>query len=244
MNSLRFEALNSLAKNNRPSTSQEYSSENKYAQNVFNDMALQKSLNKEAYDEISKAIFKGSKISKSLADQIAAAMKSWARSKGATHYTHWFQPLTGATAEKHESFFDLSSDYLAIERFDGSQLVQQDPDASSFPSGGIRNTFDTEKATLEAYRLLKKGGKFICLEFYKVEKPILKELYKLYSKIIPSVGQLIVGDKGPYEYLTSSIQKFYTQDQFKEMLKQSKFKNVNYINLMGGIVSIHTAWKI
>ena len=111
-------------------------------------------------------------------------------------------------------------------------------------SFGIRNTFDTEKATQEAYRLLKKGGKFICLEFYKVEKPILKELYKLYSKIIPSVGQLIVGDKGPYEYLTSSIQKFYTQDQFKEMLKQSKFKNVNYINLMGGIVSIHTAWKI
>ena len=142
MNSLRFEALNSLAKNNRPSTFQEYSSENHYAQNVFNDMALQKSLNKEAYDEISKAIFKGSKISKSLADQIAAAMKSWARSKGATHYTHWFQPLTGATAEKHESFFDLSNDYLAIERFDGSQLVQQDPDASSFPSGGIRNTFE------------------------------------------------------------------------------------------------------
>ena len=111
-------------------------------------------------------------------------------------------------------------------------------------SFGIRNTFDTEKATQEAYRLLKRGGKFICLEFYKVEKPILKELYKLYSKIIPSVGQLIVGDKSPYEYLTSSIQKFYTQDQFKEMLKQSKFKNVNYINLMGGIVSIHTAWKI
>ena len=147
MNSLRFEALNSLAKNNRPSTFQEYSSENHYAQNVFNDMALQKSLNKEAYDEISKAIFKGSKISKSLADQIAAAMKSWARSKGATHYTHWFQPLTGATAEKHESFFDLSNDYLAIERFDGSQLVQQDPDASSFPSGGIRNTFEARGYT-------------------------------------------------------------------------------------------------
>jgi len=107
MNSLRFEALNSLAKNNRPITSQEFTSETQYAQNVFNDLALQKSLNKEAYDEISKVIFKGSKISKSLADQIAAAMKSWSRSMGATHYTHWFQPLTGATAEKHESFFDL-----------------------------------------------------------------------------------------------------------------------------------------
>ena len=84
----------------------------------------------------------------------------------------------------------------------------------------------------------------MCLEFFKVEKPILKELYGLYSKTIPSIGELIVGDKAPYEYLTSSIQNFYTQDQFKVMLEQSKFKNVNYINLMGGIVSIHTAWKI
>ena len=111
-------------------------------------------------------------------------------------------------------------------------------------SFGIRNTFDTKKAIDEAYRLLKKGGKFMCLEFFKVEKPILKELYGLYSKAIPTIGELIVGDKAPYEYLTSSIQNFYTQDQFKVMLEQSKFKNVNYINLMGGIVSIHTAWKI
>ena len=84
----------------------------------------------------------------------------------------------------------------------------------------------------------------MCLEFFKIEKPILKELYGLYSKAIPTIGELIVGDKAPYEYLTSSIQNFYTQDQFKVILEQSKFKNVNYINLMGGIVSIHTAWKI
>ena len=142
MNSLRFEALNSLVKNNTLNVSVESDSEAQFAQNVFNDLALQRSMNQQAYDEISKAIFKGSKISRALADQIAAAMKSWARAKGATHYTHWFQPLTGATAEKHESFFDLSDNSTAIERFDGSQLVQQDPDASSFPSGGIRNTFE------------------------------------------------------------------------------------------------------
>ena len=142
MNSLRFEALNSLVKNNTLNVSVESDSEAQFAQNVFNDLALQRSLNQQAYDEISKAIFKGSKISRALADQIAAAMKSWARAKGATHYTHWFQPLTGTTAEKHESFFDLSDNSTAIERFDGSQLVQQDPDASSFPSGGIRNTFE------------------------------------------------------------------------------------------------------
>tara|TARA_B100000767_G_scaffold266730_1_gene284525 strand:+ start:1577 stop:3763 length:2187 start_codon:yes stop_codon:yes gene_type:complete len=147
MNSLRFEALNSLVKNNQTIDSPDYGFEANYAQNVFNDLALQRSLNQEAYNDISKAIFKGSKITKPLADQIAAAMKSWARSKGTTHYTHWFQPLTGATAEKHESFFDLSRDSEAIERFDGSQLVQQDPDASSFPSGGIRNTFEARGYT-------------------------------------------------------------------------------------------------
>ena len=108
MNSLRFEALNSLVKNNAQNEPLVSDSEAQFAQNVFNDLALQRSLNQQAYDEISKAIFKGSKISRALADQIAAAMKSWARAKGATHYTHWFQPLTGATAEKHESFFDLS----------------------------------------------------------------------------------------------------------------------------------------
>ena len=108
MNSLRFEALSSLVKNNNPMVETGIESEAQFAQNVFNDLALQRSLDKKAYEEITKAIFKGSKISRTLADQIAAAMKSWARSKGATHYTHWFQPLTGATAEKHESFFDLS----------------------------------------------------------------------------------------------------------------------------------------
>ena len=147
MNSIRFDALNKLAKTKAKISDADYSKTPQYAQNVFNDIVLQRSLNQQAYDEISKAIFKGTKISRSLADQIAAAMKSWASSKNVTHYTHWFQPLTGATAEKHESFFDLSNSSEAIERFDGSQLVQQDPDASSFPSGGIRNTFEARGYT-------------------------------------------------------------------------------------------------
>ena len=147
MNSIRFDALNKLAKTKAKISDADYSITPQYAQNVFNDIVLQRSLNQQAYDEISKAIFKGTKISRSLADQIAAAMKSWASSKNVTHYTHWFQPLTGATAEKHESFFDLSNSSEAIERFDGSQLVQQDPDASSFPSGGIRNTFEARGYT-------------------------------------------------------------------------------------------------
>ena len=90
---------------------------------------------------------KGSKINRSFADQIAASLKAWALSKGATHYTHWFQPLTGGTAEKHDAFFELQSSGKPIENFDGSQLVQQEPDASSFPSGGIRNTFEARGYT-------------------------------------------------------------------------------------------------
>ena len=92
-------------------------------------------------------IDKGTQMGSSLADQIASAMKSWARSKGATHYTHWFQPLTGVTAEKHESFFGLDAEGNQIEKFDGDQLVQQIPNASSFPSGGIRNTFEARGYT-------------------------------------------------------------------------------------------------
>lgn len=111
-------------------------------------------------------------------------------------------------------------------------------------SFGIRNAYDTQKALEEAFRITKKGGKFICLEFFKINRPILKELYKIYSNTIPTIGEIIVGDRKPYEYLTSSIEKFYTQDEFKNMLEKSKFKNVNYINLMAGVVSIHTAWKI
>ena len=148
MNSIRFEALSKLVNRKTNISEADQSVVPQFAKNVFNDIVLQRSLNQEAYNEVSKAIFKGTKISRSLADQIAAAMKSWARSKNVTHYTHWFQPLTGATAEKHESFFDLSENSEAIERFDGSQLVQQDPDASSFPSGGIRNTFEARGYTV------------------------------------------------------------------------------------------------
>ena len=104
-------------------------------------------LTKQAFKEINEAIEKGTKINRSVADHVAASMKDWAISMGATHYTHWFQPLTGATAEKHDAFFDIDSNGDSLEYFDGSQLVQQEPDASSFPSGGIRNTFEARGYT-------------------------------------------------------------------------------------------------
>jgi glutamine synthetase len=118
-----------------------------YNSHVFNKKAMMEFMTPEAYKALTQAINEGKKIDRDMADSIAASMKAWASSKGVTHYTHWFQPLTGTTAEKHDAFFEPTKDGSAIERFDGSQLVQQEPDASSFPSGGIRNTFEARGYT-------------------------------------------------------------------------------------------------
>ena len=119
-----------------------------YGENVFNKFVMVSYLPDEAYKGILKAINDGTPVERKVADQTATAMKEWAISRGATHYTHWFQPLTGTTAEKHDSFIAPTGDGRAIEKFDGSLLVQQEPDASSFPNGGIRNTFEARGYTL------------------------------------------------------------------------------------------------
>ena len=119
-----------------------------FGENVFNLHVMRSYLPDEAYDGILEAMQKGTPISRKVADQTASAMKEWAISRGATHYTHWFQPLTGSTAEKHDSFIAPTADGRAIEKFDGTLLVQQEPDASSFPNGGIRNTFEARGYTL------------------------------------------------------------------------------------------------
>ena len=110
-------------------------------------MAMRQYLTKSSYRSLMDAIDKGSKISRDVADHISTGMKEWAIAKGATHYTHWFQPLTGSSAEKHDAFFDVEMGDAAIEKFGGGQLVQQEPDASSFPNGGIRNTFEARGYT-------------------------------------------------------------------------------------------------
>ena len=119
-----------------------------YGENVFNKFVMRSYLPDEAYKGILKAMEDGTPVDRKVADQTATAMKEWAISRGATHYTHWFQPLTGSTAEKHDSFIAPTNDGRAIEKFDGSLLVQQEPDASSFPNGGIRNTFEARGYTL------------------------------------------------------------------------------------------------
>ena len=118
-----------------------------YATNVFTQEKMRAYLPEEAYKSVIASINKGSRLDRNMANQVASSMKDWALTKGVTHYTHWFQPLTGSTAEKHDSFFTPLSGGRAIERFDGENLVQQEPDASSFPNGGIRNTFEARGYT-------------------------------------------------------------------------------------------------
>ena len=109
---------------------------------------------------------------------------------------------------------------------------------------GLRNTKNISKSISEAYRVLKKGGRFLCLEFSKVENSNLNFFYKNYSKLIPIFGQMIVGDKKPYEYLVNSIDEFINQEQLIEMMKKNNFTNCSYKNLNGGVVAIHSGWKI
>ena len=147
MNKLRFQAIqDAVSRLPKPFHSDQKKSAI-FASHVFTKKVMRTFLTKQAFTEVDEAIQKGTKINRSIADHVAASMKDWAISMGATHYTHWFQPLTGATAEKHDAFFDFDSNGDSLEHFDGSQLVQQEPDASSFPSGGIRNTFEARGYT-------------------------------------------------------------------------------------------------
>lgn len=145
MAKLRFEALKKLQE--RVNIKVELPSEkisDFFGVNSFGIDAMRSTLSPDVFGKVMYAIEKGKRIDQETADAIAAAVKSWAMSKGCTHYTHWFQPLTGTTAEKHDSFFDATK---GIENFKGSALVQQEPDASSFPSGGIRSTFEARGYT-------------------------------------------------------------------------------------------------
>ncbi|PQJ80573.1 glutamine synthetase III family protein [Polaribacter porphyrae] len=147
MATIRFEALKETLQREPIKVKENVKRSSLFGQHVFNKHAMQQYLTRAAYESVMNAIEKGTKIDRKIADQVAVSMKDWAISKGATHYTHWFQPLTGATAEKHDAFFESINGSLAMEKFDGEQLVQQEPDASSFPNGGIRNTFEARGYT-------------------------------------------------------------------------------------------------
>jgi len=110
-------------------------------------------------------------------------------------------------------------------------------------SFGLRNTAKIDKALSEAYRVLKPGGRFLCLEFSKIQNTNLEFLYKNYSKLIPSIGKFVVGEKQPYEYLVESIENFLNQEELIDAMVKNNFKKCTYRNLSGGIVSIHSGWK-
>ncbi len=161
-----------------------------FGANVFGIETMRDTLSADIFKEIMKTIERGEKMEANVADAVAGAMKSWAISKGATHYTHWFQPLTGATAEKHDAFFEPGPDGRSLEKFKGTALVQQEPDASSFPNGGIRNTFEARGYTAwdpssPAFIIESGNSKTLCIptvfvsytgEALDYKAPLLKAL--------------------------------------------------------------------
>lgn len=147
MFTLRFRALEAATNRKAVIVDEPIKRSEIFGSNVFNDKAMRQHLVPAAYKSLKSAITHGTKIDRNMADAIAMGMKEWAISKGVTHYTHWFQPLTGTTAEKHDAFFETQFDGDPVDKFGGGQLVQQEPDASSFPNGGIRNTFEARGYT-------------------------------------------------------------------------------------------------
>ena len=148
MSNIRFKAIEiTLQRRRKPAKLPKDKASNYYGEAVFNDKTMQEYLTKDAYQSVKAAICQGRKIDRNMADQIASGMKAWAMDKNVTHYTHWFHPLTGASAEKHDAFIDPVDGGMGIERFEGNALIQQEPDASSFPNGGIRNTFEARGYT-------------------------------------------------------------------------------------------------
>lgn len=215
--SLRFDAINHI---NLASKSYKAPDCTKitgiFGENVFTLKTAREFLSDEAYKSLIGSIRGGKKIDRLVANQIANGLRAWAESKGVTHYTHWFQPLTGTTAEKHDSFFTIKGDGTAIEEFDGAALIQQEPDASSFPSGGLRATFEARGYTAwdpssPAFIMEIDPGKTLCIptifvsytgESLDYKAPLLKALEainkaavdvcnyfdKNISKVTPTLG--------------------------------------------------------
>ncbi|MFN5223777.1 MAG: glutamine synthetase III [Bacteroidota bacterium] len=200
MTNLRFNAIEqAMSRVPNPVSTPDAKISDYFGQNVFDRNTMQKFLSKESFRQVKEAIESGQQIERRVAEQVATAMMAWAISKGATHYTHWFQPLTGTTAEKHDSFFELADGSKPIENFSSSALVQQEPDASSFPSGGIRNTFEARgytawDPTSPAFIMESQSGKTLCIptifvsytgETLDYKAPLLKALHELNEAAVP-----------------------------------------------------------
>jgi glutamine synthetase len=193
MQSLRFKAIENLNTQKQVDLAASKKITAIFGENVFTLSVAREFLSDEGFKSLKSSIKGGKRIDRSMASQIASGIRQWAEKKGVTHYTHWFQPLTGTTAEKHDSFFTLKSDGTAIEEFDGAALIQQEPDASSFPSGGLRATFEARGYTAwdpssPAFIMEIGNGKTLCIptvfvsytgELLDYKGPLLKSLEAL-----------------------------------------------------------------
>ncbi|MCS6969079.1 MAG: glutamine synthetase III [Cytophagales bacterium] len=192
-----------------------------YGINVFGDEAMKRYLSSDMYKKLKAYVQKGENLDEALADAVAAAMKTWALERGVTHYTHWFQPLTGATAEKHDAFLEPAENGKVIEKFKGSALIKQEPDASSFPSGGIRNTFEARgytawDPTSPAFIIENGSSKTLCIptvfvaytgEALDYKTPLLKSL-ALLDKAATAVCEYFDKDVA-HVYATLGVEQEY-----------------------------------
>src|SRR3954447_10628273 len=191
--SLRFQAINDLTSTSEKPQESSAKITAIFGEHVFTLKKAREFLSDDAYKSLVGSIRGGKKIDRLMGNQIASGLRSWAEGKGVTHFTHWFQPLTGTTAEKHDSFFTIKGDGTAIEEFDGAALIQQEPDASSFPSGGLRATFEARGYTAwdpssPAFIMEINIGKTLCIptifvsytgESLDYKAPLLKALVAL-----------------------------------------------------------------
>lgn len=193
MQSLRFKAIENLRSNNEVTVKSSVKITGIFGENVFTLKTARQFLSDEAYKSLVSSTKGGKKIDRNMGNQIANGLRAWAESKGVTHYTHWFQPLTDLSAEKHDSFFTLKGDGTPIEEFEGAALIQQEPDASSFPSGGLRATFEARGYTAwdpssPAFIMEIGNGKTLCVptiyvsytgESLDAKTPLIKALVAL-----------------------------------------------------------------
>src|ERR1700722_14735900 len=201
MSSLRFKSIDNLSTTAEVKVAGSTKITAIFGENVFGLKTAREFLSDEAYKSLASSVKNGKRIDRSVANQISAGLRQWAEAKGVTHFTHWFQPLTGTAAEKHDSFFTLKSDGTPIEEFDGAALIQQEPDASSFPSGGIRATFEARGYTAwdpgsPAFIMEIGQGKTLCIptifisytgESLDYKAPLLKASHFLEQAALPII---------------------------------------------------------
>jgi glutamine synthetase len=216
-----------------------------FGEMTFNRDAMREFLTKEAYEKLMGAINKGDTIERKITDQIAAGVKAWAMNKGATHYTHWFHPLTGTSAEKHDAFIVPIKGGRAIENFQGNELIQQEPDASSFPSGGIRNTFEARGYTAwdpTSYAFIMENTLCIPTVFISYTGEALD--YK--TPLLKSLSALDRSATAVYQYFDKNVKKVYATlgwEQEYFLVDAALFKARPDLALTGRTVFGHASAK-